>query len=143
MNVLVIFGRSDRTSSPNNLKHWTEWKEKLAKDNESLTALFTSPLPGHGAIMVLVLLEMFFPPGSSDPRDVADVLCVAGSPGGGLTHCMRSEEDLHGEQKHGTFMPGHSTSWTAKPFTQCLTPSATSKSLFVDGFKSAFVQMWY
>lgn len=115
MNTLVIFGGSDRTSSPNNLKHWSEWKERVAKDNKSLTDLFISP-SGHAVITVLVLLEMFFPPGSSDPRDVADVLCTAGSPGRGLTRCMRSEENLHQEQKHGALMLGHGAAWMAKPF---------------------------
>lgn len=49
MNAPVIFGRSDRTNSPNNLKDWTEWKKKLAKDNESLTALLALPQLGHGS----------------------------------------------------------------------------------------------
>lgn len=108
MNGPVIFGSSDSTSSPNNLKHWTEWKDQLAKDNKNLTALFELPLPGHGAIMVLVLPEMFFPPGSTDPREVTDVLCIAGSSDGRFTHCMRSEEELHGEQKHNAFTLAHS-----------------------------------
>lgn len=116
MNALVIFGRSDRTSSPNNLKQRAEWKEKLAKDNECLTVLFASPPPGRGDIRVSVLLEMFFPPGSSDPRHLADVLWVVGrSAGRVLTRCVRSEEDLRGQQNHGAFIPGHSAAWTAKP----------------------------
>lgn len=82
MNGLVIFGSSDRTSSSNNLKHWTEWKDQLAKDNKNLATLFTLPLPGHGAIMVLVFSEMFFPAGNSDPREATDVLFIAGSPDG-------------------------------------------------------------
>lgn len=81
--------------------------------------------------MVLVLPEMFFPPGSSDPREVADVLCIACSPDGRFTHCMRSEEGLCREQEYNTFMLGHSYLTQQKPSIQALTSLATSESLFV------------